>query len=237
MYMYLISNFQPSSCFHFVKIKYLLVAEQMFILQSTCKYSRTFCEWLISFQRELSVMHSLRICCKILCQNLLVHHKCMLGGSTKFHAFHVLPTHPPSPSPEMEISAKGLDFEILKLTFGNWLLPPTYPPLTWEFGILAFLDSASKVDCKTPPPPLTHLPTLDMAIWDFSIFGLSIKSWPPTPQHLPTLDMGIWNFSTFGLSIKSWPPTPPPPHVSSRPIFARFSSCDVYQCSLKYAEW
>ena len=37
--------------------------------------------------RRLSVMHSLRMCCKILCQNLVVHPKCMLGGSTKFHPF------------------------------------------------------------------------------------------------------------------------------------------------------
>ena len=33
-------------------------------------------------------MHSFSMCCKILCQNLLVHPKCMLGGSTKFHPFH-----------------------------------------------------------------------------------------------------------------------------------------------------
>ena len=32
-------------------------------------------------------MHSLRMCCKILCQNLVVHPKCTLGGSTKFHPF------------------------------------------------------------------------------------------------------------------------------------------------------
>ena len=37
--------------------------------------------------RRLSVMHSLRLCCKILCQNLVVHPKCTLGGSTKFHPF------------------------------------------------------------------------------------------------------------------------------------------------------
>ena len=30
-------------------------------------------------------MHSLRMWCKILCQNLVVHPKCTLGGSTKFH--------------------------------------------------------------------------------------------------------------------------------------------------------
>ena len=56
----------------------------------------------ISFRRELSVMHSLRMCCKILSQNLLVHPKCKLGGSTKFHAFYV----PPSPPHQMEISAQ-----------------------------------------------------------------------------------------------------------------------------------
>ena len=33
-------------------------------------------------------MHSLRMCCKILCQNLVVNPKCTLGGSTKFHPFH-----------------------------------------------------------------------------------------------------------------------------------------------------
>ena len=69
-------------------------------------------------------MHSLRMCCKILCQNLVVHPKCMLGGSTKIHAFHV----PPTP------------------------LPPPAPPPPWQFGFLAFLDSGSKVGCQPPPP-------------------------------------------------------------------------------------
>ena len=50
--------------------------------------------------------------------------------------------------------------------------PPIHPPWTWKFGILEFLDSASKVDHQPLLPP----PTLDMGIWDFSIFGLSIKS-------------------------------------------------------------
>ena len=79
----------------------------------------------ISFRRELSVMHSLRMCCKILYQNLVVHPKCMLGGSTKFHAFH----GPHSPH------------------------PPTHPPQKWEFWILAFLDSTSKVGHELAPPP------------------------------------------------------------------------------------
>ena len=52
-----------------------------------------------------------------------------------------------------------------------------------------------------PPPP----PHQEMELWDFSIFGLSIKSWklviisPPPPQ-----EMELWDFSIFGLSIKSW---------------------------------
>ena len=66
-------------------------------------------------------------CVAKFCQNLVVHPKCTLGGSTKCHVFHALPTHPPQ---------------------------------KWEFWILAFLDLASKVFHKPPPPP--------MGIWDFS---------------------------------------------------------------------
>ena len=43
---------------------------------------------------------------------------------------------------EMEISGSVLGYENLKLTFGSW--SPT-PSLKWDFGILAELDSASKV--------------------------------------------------------------------------------------------
>ena len=37
--------------------------------------------------KKLSVMHSLRLSGEILCQNFLVHPKCTLGGSTKYHTF------------------------------------------------------------------------------------------------------------------------------------------------------
>ena len=70
-----------------------------FILGQICTIYWTISFFSFSFRRELFVMHSLRICCKILCQNLVVHPKCMLGGSTRFHAFHVLQTPPPNHPP------------------------------------------------------------------------------------------------------------------------------------------
>ena len=119
------------------------------ILDRLCHWQYASCgfpqhDFLVSFRRELFVMQSLRMCCKILCQNLVVHPKCMLGGSTKFHAFHITPTHPPTPQkwqfgkfvstiaphpppPENGNFSSGLDLENLKLTFGNWF-PPTTPP-------------------------------------------------------------------------------------------------------------
>ena len=56
----------------------------------------------------------------------------------------LLPTHPPTP--EMGI----WDFSISGV--GNKVgYQPTHPPQKWEFGILAFLDLASKVGCQLPP--------------------------------------------------------------------------------------
>ena len=107
----------------------------------------------------------------------------------------------------------------LELSIKSWKLVSTPPPTnqTWEFGILANLDSATKVGnwlTPTNPPPS---PPPDMGIWDFSKFGLSIKSWKLVSTNpLPPTDMGIWDFSKFGLSIKSWklvpnnPPSPQP---------------------------
>ena len=42
---------------------------------------------LLVSEGKLSVMHSLRLSGEILCQIFLVHPKCTLGGSTKFHTF------------------------------------------------------------------------------------------------------------------------------------------------------
>ena len=153
------------------------------------KYSRFLWKTIkidrfISFRRELSVMHSLRMCCKILCQNLQVHPKCMLGGNTKFHAFHVLPTHPttpPPPSPEMEISAQDLT-----LKFWSRLLKvdcqPTSPP--WEFGILAFLESASKFGCQPPCHPATYPPwTCKFGILAFLESESKVDCQPPPPPE------------------------------------------------------
>ena len=155
----------------------------MAIQPLVCSYTFVI-TFLISFRRELSVMHSLRMCYKSMCQNLLVHPKCTLGGSTKFHVLHVLP---PPPTHGNGNFSSGLDLENLKLIFGNWFLPT--PPCTWEFEILANLDSASKVG-NWFPPILPPPPTLHMGIWNFSKFGLSIKSWklvstkpPPPPAH------------------------------------------------------
>ena len=41
-------------------------------------------------------------------------------------------------------------------------------------------------------------------IWDFSRFGLSIKSWKLAVMHTPPPPKRVWDFSRFGLSIKSW---------------------------------
>ena len=42
---------------------------------------------LLVSEGKLSVMHSLRLSGEILCQIFLVHPKCTLGGSTKYHTF------------------------------------------------------------------------------------------------------------------------------------------------------
>ena len=113
-------------------------------------------------------MHSLRMCCKILCQNLVVHPKWMLG-------------HIPFHANSLEIG----------------FLQPIPPPQKWKFqlrtGLRKFEVDFWKLvsDATTPSPPETpQPPTSEMEIWDFSISGLSIKSWLPT---LPPPENG--NFS------------------------------------------
>ena len=140
-----------------------------------------------------------------------------------------------------------LDFSKFGLSIKSWKLVSTTPPSphqTWEFGILAKLDSASKVGNWFPPnPPPPHRtwefgilanwtqhqklgigfhqpPPLPHRTWEFRILAnldsaSKVVNWFP-PNPLPPLDMGIWDFSKFGLSIKSWkfvstnPPSPPP---------------------------
>ena len=144
--------------------------------------------------------------------------------------------------------SSGQDLENLKLTFINWFPPTNHPPpphhWTWEFGILANFNSASKVGNWFPPTPFPHqswkfwilanldlaskvleigfhqppppfpTPPSDMGIWDFSKFGLSIKSWKlvSTNPHQPPIGHGIWDYSKFGLSIKSWKLVSTNPH-------------------------
>ena len=100
--------------------------------------------------------------------------------------------NPPLP-PHMGI----WDFSKFGLSIKNWKLvsmdPPPIPPSTWDFGILANLDPASKVGNwlppDTPPPPIT----LHMGLWDFSKFGLSIKSWKLVSTDTP-LPSWTWEF-------------------------------------------
>ena len=78
------------------------------------------------------------------------------------------------------------DFSKFGLSIKSWKLVSTNPlpaPWTWELGILANLDSASKVENwfpPTPPPPQT---------WEFGILAnLDLASivgnwFPPPPPH------------------------------------------------------
>ena len=126
-------------------------------------------------------MHSLRMCCKILCQNLVVHPKCTLGGSTKFHAFHISPTYPPTP----EMGIWYFSISGLSIKSRSRAAPPPHTQ-KWEFGILAFLDSPLKVYHEPSPPK--------MGIWDFSISGLGIKSFSMSALLSPPLGNGNLGF-------------------------------------------
>ena len=87
---------------------------------------------IFSFRRELSVMHSLRMCCKILCQNLRVHpNACWVAA--------------PNSMPMTFVLHMGIwDFSKFGLSIKSWKLVSTDPPSplqpwTWEFGILVGL--------------------------------------------------------------------------------------------------
>ena len=84
-------------------------------------------------------------------------------------------------------------------------------PLVNKFsGFWQIWTQHQKLVTSPPPPPPPYSPA-KMGIRDFSISGLSIKSWSPTPSPLPPpAKMGIWDFSISGLSIKSWLPNAPP---------------------------
>ena len=136
---------------------------------------------IISIWKELSVMYLLRMCCKILCQNLVVYPKCMLFGSTKCHAFHALPTHPPTYLPQKWEFWILSFLDLASKVFHEDPLPPLPP----EIGILDLSISGLGIKFSTSPPPPTHLPIPKMGILDFSISGLSSKSFPWAPSNLP----------------------------------------------------
>ena len=132
-----------------------------------------------------------------------------------------LGTQSPKPFPGTFLPKNFENFSQKKILFLANLDSASTPPhqhphpthQTWEFGILANLNSASKVGnwCPLTPDP----PTLNMGILDFSKFELSIQSWKSvsTNPPPPTLNMGTLDFSKFELSIQSWilfPLTPPP---------------------------
>ena len=83
---------------------------------------------LFSFRRELSVMQMLAGSGKILCQNLLVHPKCILGGSNKLHILPSLTL--PSPLPPTYInenfgSGRLWNFDVVLWTLVDNLPHPT----------------------------------------------------------------------------------------------------------------
>ena len=58
--------------------------------------------------------------------------------------------------------------------------------------------------CTTPPPPP------EMGLWDFNIFGVSIKNCTTPPPH-QKWDFEILTFLESASKVASWSPTPPPP--------------------------
>ena len=80
------------------------------------------------------------------------------------------PTFPPPP-PDMGI----LDFSKFELSIKSWKLVSTntHPPSTWEFWVLANLNSASKVGnwFHQPPPPPPH------RTWEFWVLANLNSDW------------------------------------------------------------
>ena len=128
------------------------------------------------------MMHSLRMCCEILCQNLLVHPKCTLGGSTKFHAFHVPPSFPPTLPPSHIPSH-----------------PP--PPTKWKFqfrtGLRKFEVDFWKLVFMTSPP---HPHKMEISVDWTGFRKLEVDFWKLVSTSSHPLQNG--NFSS-GLDLEN----------------------------------
>ena len=82
--------------------------------------------------------------------------------------------------------------------------PPSTHLWKCEFGILAVLDSASKVGCHPPAPHLPTCENVNLGFYHFCTQHQKLATNPPpSPNTHPPVKMCIWDFSIFGLSIKS----------------------------------
>ena len=92
------------------------------------------------------------------------------------------------------------------------------------------------------PKPISQPPMMGiMGLWDFSRFGLGIKSWKlvpkPISQPLPPYPiMGLWDFSRFGLDIKSCQSFPKPFSLSLLPQWDFGILADLDSAS-KFGSW
>ena len=164
-----------------------------------CPQTRLKCWWFfLDSEGKLSVVHSLTLVGKNSCQNFLVHPKFSQDVSTKSWCIFAdlnLKTkvgnwsswHPP----EMRL----WDFSKFELRNEHSKLVILKPPWKWDFGILANLNSETKLgswSSWSPPPPPQK--------WDYGIpppqeEKLEIGCQPPPPcySHLPSpRQFGFW---------------------------------------------
>ena len=113
-------------------------------------------------------------------------------------------------------SAANNHFQVLQTTGPTFL---SYPPTKWKFQFRTEVE----VDFwkLVSAYPHSHL---HMGIWDFSKFGLSIKSWKlvstnPPPPPPPTCTWEFWIVANLDSASKvgNWfprtpSPRPPPAH-------------------------